>query len=96
MILGIFYYSLNQGGFFLFRGRAIKYSTYPLIYIPSQAQGFFAQNIVNNYGVHKFEDTHLMEDGENEYFSLTDTGRKPQCSLDKADKIAFLANAREW
>lgn len=76
---GISDYSLKQDGFFIFRKRAIRYST----------------QTVNNYDVHIFEDILLRTDEENEYYSLTDAGKKQQYSPDRAGKIVILANARE-
>ena len=72
-------YSSKKDGFFMFRKRAIRYST----------------RTVKNYDIHIFEDILLRADEENEYYSLTDAGKKPQYSPEKAGKIAILTNARE-
>ena len=72
-------YSLKQNGFFMFRKRAIRYSS----------------KTVNNYDIHIFEDILLRATEENEYYSLLNAGKNPQYSPDKAGKIAILTNARE-
>ena len=72
-------YSAEQKGFFMFRKRAIRYSS----------------KTIGNYDVHIFEDILLRAMEENEYYSLMEAGKNPQFSPDKAGKIAILTNARE-
>ncbi|MHB8395584.1 MAG: transposase [Thermoplasmataceae archaeon] len=72
-------YSAEQKGFFMFRKRAIRYSS----------------KTVDNYDVHLFEDILLRAAEENEYFSLVSAGKNPRFSPDKAGKIAILTNTRE-
>ena len=55
-------YSLKQNGFFMFRKRAIRYSS----------------KTVNNYDIHIFEDILLRATEENEYYSLLNAGKNPQ------------------
>ncbi len=72
-------YSAEQKGFFMFRKRAIRYSS----------------KTVNNYDVHIFEDILLRAAEENEYYSLMDAGKNPRFSPDEAGRIAILTNTRE-
>ena len=72
-------YSAEQKGFFMFRKRAIRYSS----------------KTIASYDVHIFEDILLRAAEENEYYSLLSAGKNPQFSPDKAGKIAILTNTRE-
>ena len=72
-------YSLKHEGFFMYRKRAIRYSS----------------KTIDNYDVHVFEDILLRADEENEYYALMEKGKNPQFSPDKAGKIALITNVRE-
>ncbi|WP_298275977.1 transposase [Ferroplasma sp.] len=72
-------YSINSNNFFMFRKRAIKYTSMT----------------VKNYDIHVFEDILLRAMEENEYYSLIDSGKKPLYSPEKAGKIALITNVRE-
>lgn len=72
-------YSAEQKGFFMFRKRAIRYSS----------------KTIASYDVHLFEDILLRAAEENEYYSLLSAGKNPRFSPDKAGKIAILTNTRE-
>ena len=72
-------YSSEQKGFFMFRKRAIRYSS----------------KTIGNYDIHIFEDILLRAAEENEYYSLIDAGKNPKFSTDKAGKIAILTNTRD-
>ena len=72
-------YSAEQKGFFMFRKRAIRYSS----------------KTIASYDVHIFEDILLRAAEENEYYSLLSAGKNPQFSPDKAGRIAILTNTRE-
>ncbi|MGC8629681.1 MAG: transposase [Thermoplasmata archaeon] len=73
-------YSLPMDGFFMFRKRAIKYTT--------KITG-------DKYDIHIFEDILLRANEENEYYSLMDAGKNPQFFSEKAGKIAILTNVKE-
>ena len=72
-------YSLKHEEFFMYRKRAIRYSS----------------KTIDNYDVHIFEDILLRADEENEYYALMEKGKNPQFSPDKAGKIALITNVRE-
>ena len=72
-------YNTKPDGFFMFRKRAIRFSSMT----------------VDRYRVHIFEDILLRADEENEYYALMDAGRAPKFSIEKAGKIAILTNTGE-
>ena len=72
-------YSMQNVGFFMFRNRAIRFSS----------------RTVGSYRVHVFEDILLRAAEENEYYSLMDAGKAPKFSPEKAGKIAILTNTGE-
>ena len=72
-------YSMQSESFFMFRKRAIKFSS----------------RTVDKYRIHLFEDILLRADEENEYYSLMDSGKTPKFSPEKAGKIAILTNTGE-
>ena len=72
-------YSKQNEGFFMFRKRAIRFSS----------------KTVERYGVHIFEDILLGAEEQNEYYSLMDAGKTPKFSPEKAGKIAILTNTGE-
>ena len=72
-------YSMQGEGFFMFRKRAIRFSSHT----------------VGTYRVHVFEDVLMRSEEENEYYSLIDAGRTPGFSPEKAGRIAILTNTGE-
>ena len=72
-------YSMQGEEFFMFRKRDIRFSSHT----------------VGTYRVNVFEDVLMRSEEENEYYSLTDAGRTPGFSPEKAGKIAILTNTGE-